>query len=454
MDDQSRPPKGPAPSSPGGIPDNDEFLNSLFAEAKSKRPQEVSNTGKGGRARERYRRRRSGNPPPDVLADISSTGDTERTPRRRRGEAPPPPQAAPRLRRQQVAVPGGPKLPPVDWARWRPYLFGGGAIAIVVIVILALGLFKNEPAPTYPNSIFIGFDWTFQQPSDEQVTALAERLRAHEIGTVYAWTSFLKSDNTWSGLVASTNTFEEMRPNVEQFIRQFRAAYPEATLYGWVGFPISARDENGAYNLNDPAVIQIVADFAAQLVNDLGYDGIMLNAELVFQDSADDYIALLQAVRRAIGDADLSVAVIPDWSPLEANIPKPPLIAPGTEYTTEFKQRIALLVDEIVVMAYNSALSSPVDYSQWVAYQTATYARAIADVEGGAEVRVGIPTFDDVTNAHNPAVENIPAAVEGVIDGLEQAAGAASAVQGVAIYAEFDTEEEEWRQFMQFWVQR
>ncbi|MFZ2880740.1 MAG: hypothetical protein WA009_14465, partial [Phototrophicaceae bacterium] len=269
-----------------------------------------------------------------------------------------------------------------------------------------------------------------------------------------AWTSFLKSDNTWSGLFDSTNTFEEMRPNVEKFIQQFRAAYPEATLYGWVGFPISARDENGAYNLNDPAVIQIVADFAAELVNELGYDGVMLNAELVFQDSADDYLALLRAVRRAVGDANLAVAVIPDWSPAEANIPKPPLIAPGTEYTTAFKQQIALLVDEIVVMAYNSGLSSPVDYSQWVAYQTATYARAIAAVDGGAEVRIAIPTFNEVSTDHNPTVENIPAAVEGVVEGLTQAGDASAAIEGISIFAEYTTVEEEWRQFEQFWVQR
>ncbi len=453
MDDQSQPPMDPKSSSTG-IPDNDEFLNSLFAEAKSKQPQEVPNAGKGGRARERYRRRRGSNPPPDVLADTAPTGETERTPRRRRGEAAPPPQVTPRLRRQQVAVPGGPKLPPIDWVRWRPYLFGAGAIAAVILIIVVLGLFKNEPAPTYPNSLWLGSEYSFAERSDEDVAALVARLKAQQIGTVYAWTSFLKSDNTWSGLFDSTNTFEEMRPNVEKFIQQFRAAYPEATLYGWVGFPISARDENGAYNLNDPAVIQIVADFAAELVNELGYDGVMLNAELVFQDSADDYLALLRAVRRAVGDANLAVAVIPDWSPAEANIPKPPLIAPGTEYTTAFKQQIALLVDEIVVMAYNSGLSSPVDYSQWVAYQTATYARAIAAVDGGAEVRIAIPTFNEVSTDHNPTVENIPAAVEGVVEGLTQAGDASAAIEGISIFAEYTTVEEEWRQFEQFWVQR
>ncbi|NOG48150.1 MAG: hypothetical protein HND48_00885 [Chloroflexi bacterium] len=153
------------------------------------------------------------------------------------------------------------------------------------------------------------------------MAALVARLKAQQIGTVYAWTSFLKSDNTWSGLFDSTNTFEEMRPNVEKFIQQFRAAYPEATLYGWVGFPISARDENGAYNLNDPAVIQIVADFAADW-STAGLRRRHAQRRLVFQDSADDYLALLRAVRRAVGDANLAVAVIPDWSPAEANIPQ------------------------------------------------------------------------------------------------------------------------------------
>lgn len=79
---------------------------------------------------------------------------------------------------------------------------------------------------------------------------------------------------------------------------------------------------------------------------------------------------------------------------------------------------------------------------------------AIAAVDGGAEVRIAIPTFNEVSTDHNPTVENIPAAVEGVVEGLTQAGDASAAIEGISIFAEYTTVEEEWRQFEQFWVQR
>ncbi len=463
MDDNIQPPDQNNPPPAGGIPDDDEFLNSLFASSRQGMPQQPSSSERGGKARDRYQKRREKNPAPDIKAEIKAEKQSktqkaaqpvETTPPQgtRRVRAVPTPQTQPvqRLRTSQVSIPGGYKLPDLNLKRFGIYAYIGAAVLIVIGVIIFLGLFKNDPAPTYPNAIWIGSEWTFESPEPAQIIEFAEKLRANRIGTVYAWVSFLKGDNEWSGVAASTHTFEEVEPNVISFVSQFRAAYPQANLYGWVSFPI---DIDGTYRLSNPDVVTKIAEFSGRVIKDLGFDGVMLNAEPVWNANSADYIALLQAIRREIGDAPLAVAVFPDWSPAEANIPKPPQIAPGTEYSVEFKQSIALMVDEIMVMAYNSDLSTPPDYVEWVAYQTQAYAKAVAEVEGGASVRVGIPTYAD-TAAHDTTVENIPSAISGVIEGLEQAGDAARVIDGVAIYASWETDEDEWRLFDQFWVQR
>jgi hypothetical protein len=462
VDENNLPPEPNTPPKAGGIPDDDPFLNSLFKEADTK-PMPPLPGDRGGKARDRYQKRREKNPAPDIKAEMraeklqtAAPDPAAQTPtsRFRPVQASPvqeQPQFAPRLRRSQVAVPRSFTMPKIDFKRYGVYAYAGAALLVVVGVVVFLQLFKNDPAPTFPNAIWIGSEWTFEQPLADDVALFADRLRQHRIGTVYAWVSYLKGDDEWSGIASGTHTFDEVEPHVIRFVNQFRDAYPQATLYGWVSFPV---DIAGRHRLNDPAVVQKIAEFSGSVVRELGFDGVMLNAESVWEANADDYITLLQAVRREIGDAPLAVAVFPDWSPSGVDIPKPPLIAPGTEYSTAFKQRIALLVDEIMVMAYNSALSTSSDYVEWVAYQTAVYANAIADVDGGATVRIGIPTYDAETDAHDPDVENIATAVIGVTEGLQQAGDASGVIDGVALYASWEMDDAEWTDFNRFWLQR
>lgn len=462
MDDDQLPPEPDKPPLVGGIPDDDEFLNSLFKSTDTKPTAPLPATDRAGKARDRYQKRREKGSGLDIKAELEASQKAKASPvedpagqtpvgrRIRPVAAGSQTQPLQRLRKSQVGVPGGFTLPKIDYKRLGIYAYIAAALLVVVGVIVFLSLFKNDPAPTFPNAIWIGSEWTFEEPSDAEVNAFAARLRQNSIGTVYAWVSFLKGDGEWSGIASGTHTFAEVESSVVRFISQFRQAYPQANLYGWVSVPV---DVGGSYRLGEADAVQKIAEFSGRVVNELGFDGVMLNAEPVWNANADDYISLLQAIRREIGDAPLGVAVFPDWSPSGVNIPKPPQIAPGTAYSTEFKQRMALMADEIMVMAYNSDLSAPRDYIEWVAYQTQEYARAIAAIDGGAAVRIGIPTYAD-TPAHDTAVENIPSAISGVIAGLQQAGDAAHVIEGVAIYASWETDEDEWRLFEQFWVRR
>jgi hypothetical protein len=101
----------------------------------------------------------------------------------------------------------------------------------------------------------------------------------------------------------------------------------------------------------------------------------------------------------------------------------------------------------MAVMAYNSGLSSPEDYSQWMAYQVRAYAEAISEIGEGTELIIGIPTYEAEPPGHDPLVENVESALRGISEALAESGEAATYVQGVAIFAEWTTDDTEWQQF-------
>jgi hypothetical protein len=389
-------------------------------------------------------------PPPDPFADIPpvgsppepeasgstrSGGARERQQRRKQHAQPSSPRSAPK----QTAPGNRIRLPRIQWASYRIWFTLLLVVVVIGGVVFVLGRLRPTERVAADNAIWAGTNWTYDAPDDQAVAAFAQQLKDHGIGTVYAWVSWLQEDGTWRG---STNF-----PNVRRFVEQFRAAYPEATLYGWVSLPVDGGADG--YRLDDEGVQQAVADFSQRVVNDFGFDGVFLNVEPVW-DGDENFLSLVRGVRAAVGiDTLISVAVPPDWSPANASIPVPPLIVPGTEWSPEFKQSLALLSDEIAVMAYNSGLSSPDDYAQWVAYQVSTWAQALSALGEGTEIVVGMPTYDAEPPGHDPLVENVTSAEIGYELGLEQSGADAPFVRGRALYADWTTDAQEWAAFRQ-----
>lgn len=315
------------------------------------------------------------------------------------------------------------------------FLFGG--------VILALRGFKPPEPDVMPHALWVGTEWTYAVHEPETIESFAQQLRENRIGTLYAWVSWLQEDATWRGA--------ENFGAVRAFIGQMKTAYPELHVHGWIGFPT----EIGAvgYRLDNVELQDNIADFSASVVNELGFDGVFLNVEPVW-DGNEDFLELLRKVRASVGDnVPLSVAIPPDWSPEGVNIPVPPLIVPGTIWEKEYKQSVALLSDQMAIMAYNSGLSAADDYAEWVAYQVQVYADAVSELGQGTELLIGIPTYEAAPPAHDPLVENVESALQGYANGLRQSGDAASFVRGLAIYAEWTTDDLEWAQFGQ-WVRQ
>ncbi len=339
---------------------------------------------------------------------------------------------------------------PLNYLRYGAYAIG--AVILVIGVIVGLSLFANDAPELGRNAIWIGTEWTYDTRTDEDVAALAARLREHEIGTVYAWVSWIPLSGQWIG--AAGGPFADREANVLRFVSQFRAAYPEARLFGWLGVPIEAPDI--PYRMNDTAFQQNVAAFSTYTISDLGFDGVFLNVEPVWDRYGEDFIQLINTVRLEIGqDAEIAIPVLPDWTPLDASIPQPRTIVPGTVLSPELKERLMLLTDQIAVMAYNSALTSPFDYSAWYAHQVEVYAKVAEELGGGGiDLYIGIPTYPNELPGHDVNVENVFTALNGLRQGLEQAGTASNFVTGAAIYMDTYTDDNEWLQFQQGWVER
>jgi hypothetical protein len=371
-----------------------------------------------GRARQRIQQRRQ---------ERSQT--TAREPRRRASVT-------------QLAPTGGFKLPKLNITRTQLVPFSiVGAVLFIAVIVVVLGRVRNDEPELPPNALWIGEDWTQEPQSEEAVTALANDLRSRRIGTVYAWVSWLQGDLTWN----NADQFGRVR----EFVAQLKAVYPELQLLAWIAVPL---DAGQGYRIDSPDVQTQVAQLSQTAVQEFEFDGVFIDVPIFTDD--ENFLALLRRVRSSLGESDLlAAAVMPDLHPSDDTVPASPQIAPGTEWSFEFKQSVVLLLDQIAIMAFYSNLTNADDYTQWTAYQVTSYIAAIEAL--GADMPtvliVAMPTIDP-GNGHDPAVENIASAAAGIRAGMEQAGELASFVRGAGIYADYTTDDEEWAQFASQWV--
>lgn len=343
---------------------------------------------------------------------------------------------------RQLRPTGGFELPEIRMPDNRLILYGVAGAIFLVLVVVFIGRLKPETPQTSPNALWISTQWTYDNPDDSALTGLAQKLRDHQIGIVYAWVGLLQPNNVWS----DTTKLEQ----VKSFVQRFKKLYPEVRLYGWLS--IDAQPIDGNSRLGDASMQQNVADFSQRMTGEFQFDGVMLNAVPVFNGD-DNYLALLRKVRSSLSEEkSLSVAVPPDWTPTDPNVPKSPRIEPGTVWEEAYKQRVALIADQIVITAYNSGLATVADYSAWMAFQVESFGQAITKLQSSTELLVGVPAYDLQLPVHDTSVENIQSAVDGIRDGLNGLGASSTVVKGIAVYFESQMTDSDWSQFQTLWV--
>ena len=329
----------------------------------------------------------------------------------------------------------------------------GAAAGAVILAGALIGSFALRQPAALPlnNAIWLDRNWTFGDIESDRLRELTGQLLDNQIGTAYAYVSSLGMDNRWSGGAQGKGNFMDSRPLVADFARQFKGQNEKLRVYGWIEIWTHLDNVDG-YRLDDTSLHSNVADFSRLLVEQLGFDGVLLDVKPLFGDS-DDLIRLVQRVRAVVGpDAPIAVAATADLTPPDARLLNLESIAPGTMWSTSFKKRVMESADEVVLLLYQSYRQEALDYVNWVAYHVETYLNA---VESTTKILVSVPNYGGASSAHNPAVETLDRALDGVGEGLRRLDEEKhSLLTGIAVFSDEQLGQAEWKAFRELWLQR
>ncbi len=283
------------------------------------------------------------------------------------------------------------------------------------------------------NAVWLEHRWLEKDQPPADIEELLQSLDRH--GIAYAYPHLIPFNGSGRLPVHSR---DEMRT----FLAVARRVTPRLKVLPWVGGLRVGykRQRPGTVDLADIGQRQrIVAECRGLM--DEGFDGVHVNIEPV-PDGDGEFLALLRSLRTAIGGGILSVSAT---RPGPFAIP----IAPNFLWSPEYYVRVAAEADQLVVMAYDTALPTASLYRRYLSYAASSMTRTLAQ-GGRARVLFGIPTYDGTGLMHRADIENPENAITGLVAGL-RGVGGGGTFEGVALYAEWTTDAEEWRTYERLW---
>jgi hypothetical protein len=317
------------------------------------------------------------------------------------------------------------------------------ALLLVLAALAAAAYISLSPigdAAPHPfnhdrNAVWIAHRWLEKEQPVEQTEALVSMLARRGISYVYP--HLIPFD-------ASGRLPVHSREQMRSFLAVTRRVAPEMKVLPWVGGLRVGykRTIQGTLDLADMRQRQRIVAECRGLVDE-GFDGVHLNVEPI-GDGNVDFLALLRAIRTAVGpDRIVSLSAT---RPGPISLP----MARNFFWTTGYYERVAAEADQVVVMAYDTALPTPILYRRYVSYAAERVTSAFVRSNARARVLIGIPSYDETGIMHRAGVETLENGLLGCVAGL-RGVGGGGTFEGVALYAEWTTGPEEWAVYERVW---
>jgi hypothetical protein len=287
------------------------------------------------------------------------------------------------------------------------------------------------------DAIWMGHAWVDGRKDDADLAAFARRVKGTGIKDLYVHAGPLEHDGTLPS---------HRYPRAAWLIAAVHRTMPGVRVHAWLG-DVLATEGPAGMRLSRAATREAVLGSARQVL-DAGFDGVHFDLEPLHSGDRDFLLLLddLHAMTRGRG-AVLSVAT--------AQIdPVPSLHAAAGVFTGHPKwwsqayfRQVALRVDQVAVMSYDTAMPLQSLYGGYVAHQTAL---ALEATPAGTDLLMGLPFYREEDMSHHGYAETPAAAIHG----LRLALGRDDAHRerfGVALYVDFAATESDWAQYRDGW---
>jgi hypothetical protein len=289
------------------------------------------------------------------------------------------------------------------------------------------------------NGLWLRYHWYFGRRSEAQVKELARRLRERQIRFAYFHVRHITKDG-------------RLRCQYPAAARGLVAALhrdaPDVKVMAWVfaGNRRLIHTGVGEVDLSNASVRRRMVEEAHWLVTACGFDGVQWDYEIC--ESGDPhFLRLMQETRAALPPAKLLSAAVPMWLP-------GPLSRRGWGWSEADFTRVAATCDQLAVMAYDSGLYLPRAYVTLVRAQAVHVTRAVARGNMRCKLLFGLPTYGRGGPSHHARAENLRLALKGVREGLADSRAERSVFAGVAPFADYTTQPEEWETYRELWLHR
>jgi glycosyl hydrolase family 18 (putative chitinase) len=285
------------------------------------------------------------------------------------------------------------------------------------------------------NGLWLRYQWYFGERSDRDPHLLAARLREQQIRYAYFHVRHITGHGTLR--------YHKLA-DARRLIATLHRDAPTVKVIAWL-FAGNARLAStgvGEVDLADPAVRKTMVGEARWLVNECGFDGVQWDYEIC--DNGDPaFLRLLQETRAALPAGKLLTAAVPMWLP-----------APFQRWgwSEMYLAQVAARCDQLAVMCYDSGIYLPRGYVWLVHQQGVHVTQAVARGNPRCRVLLGLPTYGQGGLSHHAWAENLRMALKGVREGLADPRANRSVFAGVALFADYTTQPEEWETYRALWL--
>lgn len=310
-----------------------------------------------------------------------------------------------------------------------------GLVVSAMLVAVGLDYFTYDSLQSSPrsnyntgkNGIWLRYLWYAGKHEDAEYTQMYDMLRDKQMR--YAYFHVLKSK--------SDGRLELHKPEIAKKITTALHSKAQSTRpIAWVYIG------SAEVNLDKPEVRKnLVAEFL-WLINECGFEGVQVDYEFA-PCGAQGLLRLLEETRQALPKEKLLSVATPMWYPG---------ILWG--WSDDYLKQVARRCDQLAVMSYDSFLYLPRAYV-WLVKQQAIHITAdCAGANPKCKVILGLPTYNNQTLAHHPHSESLKNAICGVVSGLGDKDAKVSTFEGIALFADYTTDESEWKQYEEYWSSR